>query len=154
MNSKHLMKVLTVLLMLSCQRGTYQKVYDFPDDVWLASDAKQFNVEITDISRRYDLLIHIRNNVHYKYSNIFLFVHVLYPDNTEKVDTVEGFFANAQGQWLGKGRGKYRDNSFIYKKSILFPQKGLYIFSIEQAMRDDTLRGIASIGFEVLTSQK
>lgn len=141
--------ILLFLVLFACKKSYYSKVYDIDKDKWHFSDVKQFNVEITDISRRYDVLIHIRNSVNYRYSNIFLFVDVLYPDNIIRTDTVEGFLANNEGKWLGKGRGKYRDNTFIYKKSVLFPQKGTYIFRIEQAMRDDTLKGISSIGLEL-----
>lgn len=136
-------------IILSCSHSEYEKSYQFDNDEWAAENVLQFNIDVVDIYQRYNLYFNIRNTDEYAYSNIFMFVSVLYPDNTLMIDTVEGVLSDPQGRWLGKGSGKYKSHKFLYKSNIAFPQTGKYVFNAEQAMRDESLKGIASVGLEM-----
>ncbi len=142
--------VFIFLLLCSCTGSHYEKSFTIENEQWATDNIFQFKVDIDDLQSRYNVLIHIRNTTDYSYSNIFLFVHVLYPDNVEKIDTVEGYITDNKGMWLGTGSGRYRNNNFFYKRNILFPMKGTYIFTVEQAMREESLDGIATVGIEVV----
>lgn len=141
--------LLLSLLKISCTSSHFEKSFEIPDSAWSSDEIFQFNVEITDTNVPYNMYINIRNSTTYNYSNIFLFVNVLYPDNTLFTDTVEGFLADYRGEWLGKGTSNFRSNKFNYKQNIRFPQTGTYVFAIQQAMRYDVLKGISNIGLEV-----
>jgi gliding motility-associated lipoprotein GldH len=140
---------LALILFISCNRSEYSKSYHFDDENWKADNMLQYRFDINDTYERYNLYINVRNSDVYAYANIFMFVHFIYPDNTIAVDTVEGTLADAKGKWLGSGSGKYKNNKFLYKPNISFPQKGTYLFTIEQAMRIESLNGIASVGLEL-----
>lgn len=139
------------LIFISCSGNDYEKSYQLDNDCWDAEKSLQFNVDIQDTNQLYNMYFSIRNSDSYSYSNIFMFVHVLYPDNTEKVDTVEGILADSKGKWLGTGSGKYRNSEFLYKSRVFFPQTGKYVFTVEHAMRVQSLEGIASVGFQLET---
>ena len=140
---------IVLILFASCGRSEYSKSYHFDDESWNADNLLQYRFDINDTYQRYNLYINVRNSSEYSYSNVFMFVHFLYPDNTVAVDTVEGTLADAKGKWLGSGSGRYKNNKFLYKSNISFPQKGTYVFTIEQAMRIESLKGIASVGLEL-----
>lgn len=53
------------------------------------------------------------------------------------------------GEPQGKGMGDIYDNQILSLSSVKFPQKGEYIFSIQQYMRQDPLPDIMSIGIRV-----
>jgi gliding motility-associated lipoprotein GldH len=136
-------------LVCSCTSSEYEKSYHIDDESWTVENTLQFNIDVHDTYHRYNLYFNIRNSDVYSYSNIYMFVNVLYPDNTLMVDTVEGILADSKGKWLGKGSGKYRSSKFLYKSNVAFPQTGKYVFTVEQAMRDEALKGIASVGVEM-----
>jgi gliding motility-associated lipoprotein GldH len=142
---------LILFLLCSCSGSHYEKSFTIDNESWDADNILQFKVAINDLTSRHNVLIHIRNTTDYPYSNIFMFIHVLYPDNSEKIDTVEGYITDSKGMWLGSGSGRYKSNDFVYKRNILFPMKGTYIFTVEQAMREESLDGISTVGMEVVT---
>lgn len=141
--------VVVLAFLCSCSGSDYSQSYQIRNESWSADDILQFNIDIEDIYQNYNLYINIRNTDEYSYSNIFLFVNVMYPDNTLYIDTVEGVLADAGGRWLGSGSSRYKNNKFLYKSNIVFPQKGVYVFTIEQAMRVRSLDGIAVVGLEL-----
>lgn len=148
--NKYFIISLLILFFSSCSNNDYyQKTYNIENEVWETSNNFQFNIDINDNKSVFDILINIRNNIDYEFANIFMFVSILYPDNTLKIDTVEGYLSNSKGEWFGKGSGRYRNNQFIYKKNIIFPQKGKYVINIEQAMRERSLIGVSTVGLEV-----
>jgi len=146
--NKYLLAI--VLVFASCSQGEYSSSYSIENEEWDMNERFQFNLDIESIYDNYNIFLNVRNTTDYSYSNIFFFVHVMYPDNTIVVDTVEGILADTDGRWLGSGSGKYKNNRFLYKSNIRFPEKGTYVFTVEQAMRDETLSGIASVGMELI----
>ncbi len=137
------------LVFISCNRSDYEKSYQLENDSWDVENTLQFNFEINELNQHYNMFFNIRNTDNYTFSNIYLFVHILYPDNTEKTDTVEGILADSNGKWLGKGSGKYKNSEFLYKSDVRFPQAGKYGLIVEHAMRVKALEGIATVGFKM-----
>jgi gliding motility-associated lipoprotein GldH len=78
-----------------------------------------------------------------------LFLNIEFPDGTTLRDTIECILAQRNGQWSGKGFGKIRSNSFLFRTNVWFPQPGNYVFRMEQAMRTELLEGIADIGLRI-----
>jgi gliding motility-associated lipoprotein GldH len=93
--------------------------------------------------------VDIRNKGNYPYSNLWLFLSIRSPDGKQVTDTVEFTLAEASGRWKGSGLGGLYDNQILYKKSVYFPHKGYYRFSLKQGMRDNVLKGINDIGIRV-----
>lgn len=109
----------------------------------------KFDVLIDDTLSFNDVYINIRNSGDYKYSNIYLFMSTIYPNQKISVDTIECILANKEGKWLGKGLGDIKDNQMLLKKNVRFHQSGIYTFEFKQAMRIDDLEGIKSIGIRI-----
>jgi len=143
-----------LLCLYSCNTGTiFSENRLIKNEKWNSKDTLKFIFQVEDTLSAYELLVNIRNTTDYKYSNFFLFIHILFPDQKRADDTLECMLTDDMGKWLGKGHGKIKDNRILYRKNILFPRKGMYKVLIVHGMREENLRGISDIGFMV-TKQK
>jgi gliding motility-associated lipoprotein GldH len=149
--TKYILALFGLLLIAAAcdSRRVYEDYEAVDENGWMPRDQKHFEVMIRDTLKLYNLYINVRNTSDYPYSNLFLFVHTRFPDGKQFTDTVECQLADPSGKWLGKGPGKIKDNQFTFRKGINFPHGGRYTFSIEQAMRENYLKGIHDIGLRI-----
>jgi gliding motility-associated lipoprotein GldH len=156
-NARHVYSILILAILLfitGCDRNlVFEKNKTLPDAVWKSVDIAKFNVAINDSSVFYDFYLNIRISSEYKYSNLFLFMKTLYPNGQISSDTVECFFADARGKWLGSRSGRIIDNRILMLKNMKYPMKGVYSFEFEQAMRDTVLQNVEDFGIRVEKSQ-
>ena len=148
----HIYFIISVLALLTgaCDPN---RVYDRNEPVnpdgWMPRDPKVFQVDISDTISIYNLYISLRHTNDYPFSNIYFFIRTTFPDGQLYSDTVEYLLTDPSGQWLGKGLGKIKDNRYPFRKGIHLPEKGTYVFSIEQAMREKYLKGIHDVGLRI-----
>ncbi len=149
-----ILSVLLLLLLTSCGWNTYyHEQITLEDSRWYKASAARFNVSVQDTINPFDFYINIRNTTTYRYSNLYLFISTRFPNGNVSRDTVEFILADESGKWYGKGWGKLKDNSVRVNESLQFPIKGNYEFLIQQAMREDTLKGISDIGIKIVRSE-
>jgi gliding motility-associated lipoprotein GldH len=142
--------LLGILGLQSCKKAAlYDKNLEINDGNWSIAQKPQFLVSIEDTLQNTDVYINLRNSSCYPYSNIFLFINTTFPNGKQARDTLECILANDKGQWLGDGLGDIWDNRILFKKNVRFPQKGVYTFEFEQAMRLDPLPCISDIGLRL-----
>jgi gliding motility-associated lipoprotein GldH len=104
-------------------------------------------IEATDIS--YNLYLNLRHSAEYKYSNIFILIHITGPDGKKSTERREFKLALADGEWLGSGSGNMYSYQINFKEKYKFPAKGTYIFELEQNMRDNPLDHVNDAGIRV-----
>lgn len=135
------------LLLSACNNNTfYHKTYTLPNETWNIDNTLVYEFEITDSLQFYNFFIDVRNTTEYTDQGLWLFFTTQFPDKTFFTDTLNCTISDAYGRWTGKGSGRIRDNRFVYKPKVRFPQTGTYIFSVQQAMRTNDLIGIADFG--------
>jgi len=105
------------------------------------------NIEAVDIP--YNVYLNLRHTADYKYSNIFILIHTTDPKGKKKTERKEFKLALADGEWLGSGSGSMFSYQFKLKSNYKFPQKGNYIFELEQNMRDNPLNHVIDVGIRV-----
>jgi gliding motility-associated lipoprotein GldH len=105
-----------------------------------------YSFTITDSLQFYKFFIDVRNTTDYPYQNLSLFFTTKFPDGTAFTDTLNCTLSDAYGRWTGKGSGKIKENRFIFKQKVRFQQKGDYLLSVQQAMRDINLKGVTDFG--------
>ncbi len=142
-------------LLASCDGTVYYSEYaDVSEDGWNVADSACFDLPVDDTTHLFDLLVEVRNNVDYAYSNLFLFVNTTFPDGSISCDTMELPLADPSGEWLGKHSGRYVDSRYRLRgQAMRFPMEGNYHFAITHGMRDGALKGIAHMGFRVEYSE-
>lgn len=146
--------IVLILLLGACRsNGLYDQSMRI-DGRWWKNQAEQFEVSVQDSLQPYDFYLNVRHNTSYRYSNLYLFLQTRFPNGNISRDTIEIVLANAEGKWLGKGWGDVREDHVLLRKQLRFPLKGTYVFSIWQAMRQDTLTGIQDVGIQIVPVDK
>lgn len=136
--------------LASCQlNAVYDEFIVINDNNWYKDNVAHFNVEIKDTASLYNFHLVLNNTTDYRYSNLFVFMTTTFPNKNMTRDTIEFVLANASGKWLGKGWGNVKENDILLKSGLKFPLSGPYAFFIQQAMRNDTLTGIRSVGIRI-----
>lgn len=138
-------------LFISCQFNVvYDKVVAIENSKWEKNKLREFNVDINDTVSLYDFYLVVYNTTEYRYSNFFVFLSTEFPNGNLSRDTIECILADASGRWHGKGWSNVKETDILLKSNLKFPLKGNYKFSIQQAMRNDTLIGINRIGLRLV----
>ena len=120
---------------------------------WSYVNKVRVPVKIENEKLLYNVYINLRHTADYKYSNIFLLVHMKGPDGKVLTERKEFKLALPDGQWLGKGSGNLYSYQLPFKQRYKFPRKGNYLFEIEQNMRDNPLKEITDVGLRIETSK-
>lgn len=146
---------LILLMLVSCDPGRiYDQSHAVPGNGWDRDSVFHYTVGIDDSLELYDFFISIRNHADYPYSNIYFFFTTEFPNGHTTTDTIECILADIDGRWLGNGTGAIKDNLIMLQHGLRFPITGEYHFFIEQAMRDQPLKGIEDIGLRVEKSRR
>ena len=103
-----------------------------------------------------NLMIYIRNNKQYPYSNLFLIAKLKTGDSLLLCDTLEYAMADAQGKWLGKGFLEVKESKLWWRENYQLPAVENINVQLEHALRSnnseqglDNLEGIVGVGFAV-----
>ena len=142
---------LLMLGLISCQDSVTiaDTNVEFEKLNWSYSEKIRIPVKIeaTDIS--YNLYLNLRHSAAYKYSNIFIIIHIIGPDGKKFSERREFKLALADGEWLGSGSGNMYSYQINFKEKYKFPVKGTYMFELEQNMRDNPLDHVSDAGIRV-----
>ena len=150
MNRNYLLIFLCALFFSSCDKSVvFEENVELPDNRWEIKNVVTLETNIDDTITPHNLYINLRNAGGYQFSNIFLFFTTKSPSGKMERDTVELTLADPSGKWLGNGLGDIWDNRVLFKQSFRFPEKGVYQFSLEQAMRIDPLPQIMDVGIRI-----
>lgn len=142
--------LLAILALASCDsKRIYEENYTIPNQTWNSKNIMVYGVDISDTVHPCNVYVNVRNASDYPFSNLFLFLETRYPNGKLSKDTMECVLADASGKWLGKGSGDIWDNQILFKKNVVFKQKGKYFFNLEQAMRLQNLPQILDVGIRI-----
>lgn len=142
---------LFVILLLACNNNSVFNQYKtIPKSEWNRDSLLLFQVPVTDTLLNHNLFINVRNDIGYKYSNLWLFIDIKQPGDTIAVkDTFEITLADPTGKWLGTGFGGIKTNEILYRQNVYFPVSGIYEIQIQHGMRGKILENITDVGFRV-----
>jgi len=137
--------------LISCnnEEVVFNNYMDLPGASWSHKDSVAFDWEVTDSTAIYDLTFQLRTTTSYKWSNIYIFSDIFFPNGKARRDTFEFYLADPKGQWLGDKSGLIIDYKYPLYKKIRFPEKGIYKFTFHQAMRDSVLHELMNVGMKV-----
>ncbi len=138
-------------IITSCADETrlFDENKEIPALAWDYKTPLQFDINIADTTKYYNLFINLRINGDYKYSNLFMWVSETLPDKSVSKERVEFVLADDRGKWLGNSLGNLYSYQLQFKPRIKFKQQGIHVFTLEQNMRDDILQNVQSAGVRV-----
>lgn len=131
----------------------YDETTILPDEGWDFNQSLKFSFPVTDTSLVCDILLHLRNEKTYAYSNLWLFLQTTAPNGASQSDTLELMLADESGRWMGKGARSINTMLVPYVQAVKFPQLGVYNMEIRHAMRDTIIENITDIGIRVQFNQ-
>ncbi len=116
---------------------------------WSYTEKVRVPVMIEDAGIAYNLYLNLRHTAAYKYSNIFLLIHITAPDGKKSTERKEFRLALPDGEWLGSGSGNLYSYQILFKENYKFAGKGKYVIELEQNMRDNPLDHIYDAGVRI-----
>ena len=146
-----------VFLLTSCSNNTvFMQYKTISSSAWHKDSIAKFEVDIIDTIAKHTIYINIRNDKDYGFNNIFLVTNIDFPNKTVISDTLAYRMTDERGYFLGTGVTDIKENKLEFKEKIQFPNKGIYTFSIQHAMRKNgeekglvSLDGIVNVGIEI-----
>jgi len=143
------------LFLLSCTNNeVFNSSTNLKDSLWNYQDTLEYNFNVTDINKTYNVYIQLKNTENYNYSNLFIFSKIDGPKNESIIDTIDCIICDQKGKWYGEKKSTLWYNKLLFRKRIRFPEAGNYKFSFVQAMRDDNLKEITNFGLTIEYADK
>lgn len=140
------------IIVTACDsRRVFEGKKDFPNRYWIFNDPAEFEFEIENKDKTYNLLFNIRNTAKYQFQNIYLQYYL--EDSTGRLISRElkniQLFNAKTGVPLGQGLGDLYDIEKVFLEDYQFQNEGKYKLRIDQFMRQDSLPEILSVGLRV-----
>ncbi|MCK5704538.1 MAG: gliding motility lipoprotein GldH [Cyclobacteriaceae bacterium] len=143
----------SLLFIVSCcdSKQVFEGKKDFSERYWVFNNPAEFEFEINETDKAYNLLFNIRNTAKYQYQNIYLQYYL--EDSTGRLLSRElkniQLFNAKTGVPYGKGLGGIYNIKKTFLEEYSFENKGKYKLRIDQFMRQDSLPEILSVGLRV-----
>ncbi len=137
------------LSLNSCQNGNEKVLMNEVGNQWKKNKTQSFDFDVKDAQNQKNLMLVVRNNNDYPYSNLRLIASIEHKKKNISTDTLNFVLAKPNGEWIGTGFGDTKEIIFQYKLNYKFPQNGNYSVKVVQAMRKDNLPGIEDIGIKI-----
>lgn len=139
-----------LLAITACNSNSvYDRYLPLPDREWHWKNNAAFEVQIEDTTRLYNVYVNLRADRDYEYSNLFVLLHTKSPAGDSTTRRLEFDLFEPDGRPTGKTSGTIYEHRRLALKDITFHQVGTYVFSIEQNMRTNTLKGLLDVGLSV-----
>ncbi len=120
-------------------------------DGWSYDQKLRFEVPIEDTTSQYNVFLNLRHSNDYDYNNIWVWVYTTFPSGKQLKNRVDLPLAEVSGKWHGTGIGDIKAVELFLQERARFPEKGTYIFEIEQNMRVSPLTEVMDVGLAVDT---
>ena len=139
-----------VLLFCGCggKDFLYHENISVANEVWTTDNLLPFQFSVTDTNTAYRVGLTVRYTLDFPKQNLYVFVHITFPDGTQTCDTVSIDLFAKDGTPYGKGR-RIKELDVPVAK-LRFPKSGQYKVYLEQGMRTGALEGVASMGFYIM----
>ncbi len=148
------MTILLLGILSSCGQGdVYNEFNSLPKNGWFKRDVQRFTAAVPDKSQPYKLYLSIRHDGEYAYRNLWLFVSYMGDNGQMRTDTVNCELADEFGRWTGAGWGSYYQREILLNDHFTFSGGKEQLFTVQQAMRDDRIRGVTNVGIRITSHE-
>ncbi len=143
---------LLAFIIVSCDSNrVYEKNAEFSDRTWKIAEPVSFEFQIKDATKKYNLLMDVRNSIEYPYARLFVIYDLKANSSSLSKELISVYlFDQKTGKPFGtSGIGDIYDHQFPVLKNYTFKKPGNYRMDFQQFMRQDTIPGILAIGLRV-----
>ena len=151
---KNIAFLFSIFVMLTLLTGCgksyfFSETTEIPAQTWTYANMPEFEVNVEDVTAKYNLLLDIIHSADFPYQNIYIKFHATDPKGQETVTQVPVEFANKGGVWFGDCGEEWCHLEGFLQKNLKFSEAGKYLFKLEQYMRIEALEGIQSVGLKI-----
>lgn len=146
--------IVLCLGIMSCSQDNIYNQKQRVNDPWKYGEPLSFKYEVTDTVPAFDMVISIEHNATFSYENIYLNTTTFFPNGKSTTNPVSFQLADNKGGWLGKCSGDNCSIEIEMSSGAFFKIQGKYKLIFDQFSREDSLKGIRSIGIRVQKTKK
>ncbi len=142
--------LLSLVILASCNSSKiYEKHIDNDRITWNRFDVKTFNVDIKDISSKYDFYIAIRyiSEIPFNYITVKFILYT--PSGETRMMDEKIMLKDKAGNLLGDGMGDLYDLNSLARKDFQFTEPGVCKVEVSSTMSQLELPGIMQVGLIV-----
>lgn len=144
--------VLTVLV--GCNSHLlFNKVEQVEGKTWDYPETLEFDFEVSDTTKSYDLILDIYHEASFGYQNLYLKINTIMPQNDPVKDQISIGLTDGFGSWSGSCKGNDCIREYVLQSGFNFRYIGKHTIKISQWSRDSTLHGIKAVGLSVQEAQ-
>lgn len=140
-----------LFIITSC--GTidvFEKSVNIPNHQWSSTFTPEISFEIKDTTSLYNIFVVLRHTDAYRYNNIWMNVYTTIPGDTARKERLDLRLATDDKGWLGSGMDDiYEHRILITREPVALTKPGLYMFRLEQIMREEPLMYVMNAGIRV-----
>lgn len=140
------------LNLLSCG-SVYDETTVIENGVWTPENTIEFEFEIQDTSKLYDIFVEVNHKADYSFQNVYCLVETFELDTRIREDLCSLELADSKGNWKSQNCNDTdcdRKIPFIIRTQ--FNQEGRHKIIFKQHTRDISLEGINSLRLLVETA--
>lgn len=137
------------ITILSCDPNmVYDQFQETGDNSWEWDEEMIFEVDMENPDEFYNIFINVRHTKEYPKRNLYVFLTIEGPNETEAHDTIDIPIADARGRWLGSGFGDIKFARKQIRENVRFAFPGKYRFILEQGMRTEEVP-VTDVGLRI-----
>jgi gliding motility-associated lipoprotein GldH len=116
---------------------------------WTYQDSLNFDFNIKDTMKIYNLYLEVEHGELYPYQNLYVMTHTRFPNGIRAAQRINIDLAQKTGKWLGKSSGSTFTHRVDLQEGAYFNEAGQYTLTLAQHMRRDSLADIKSVRFVI-----
>ncbi len=147
--SKVLLVTTLIIILTGCgDSPVFDETHSFTNRTWSQDDKPSFKVTIDDTTKIYNFTLTLRTTTDYKYRNLWVFMKTQTPAGITAREPFQIPITDDKGNWIGNKTGSVVESplQFLGRK---MPEKGTYIFTIEQGITLSEIDEVLDVGFRV-----
>lgn len=137
------------IFLTACEdHAFYDEAHSFKNNTWTEKDTAVFEVDVDDTDVNYDFFLTLRTSKSYAYSNLWVTIETVSPDDSKSVISQRIDIANPDGSWKGRVTGSLVENRLHYRTTA-FPLEGNYTFRIYQSVNQESINNVMDISLRI-----
>lgn len=140
----------SMLFFSSCDESiVYEEHVSPPGNLeWNKADVIKLDVEIVDVSIKYDQIVAFRHATGYAFSTCDVVVDETTPSG-ETTSYDFSIITADRNEYIGEVSGDIYDVEQIWRPAYSFPEAGTYHYEIRHNMTDDKIHMVMEVGMKV-----
>jgi len=118
-------------------------------EIWNEKEPVSFDFSIQDTVEYFDIFLTLRNDENFRWSNVYLFSDLTFPNGKTRRDTLEITLADKYGNWTGNNSGTIITTTARLINHRRFPLSGDYKIDVTHGMRVKELENVISVGLKI-----